>query len=201
LSGDGRRLVSGLADSTLLVWEVAAAPPGKLSAEDTRRAWDDLGCPDARRAYQARGALAATPTEAVSFLKEHLQPAKAADPQRLRRLLADLDSEQFAVREKAQEELARLGDLAEPSLRRALEGQPSLEVRRRVQALLDRLRGPVTQPKLLQLLRGVAVLEDAGTPEARRLLEELAGGAAEARLTREAKGALRRLDLRRPSGH
>jgi len=47
----------------------------------------------------------------------------------------------------------------------------------------------------------VAVLEDIGTPEARRLLETLATGAAEARQTREAKAALRRLDLRRASAN
>jgi hypothetical protein len=58
------------------------------------------------------------------------------------------------------------------------------------------LRGPATRPELLQSLRAVAVLEDIGTPQARRLLEELANGAPEARLTREAKSSLRRLDLR-----
>jgi hypothetical protein len=37
------------------------------------------------------------------------------------------------------------------------------------------------------------VLEDVGTAPARRILEALAGGEPEARLTREAKAALRRL--------
>ena len=106
-----------------------------------------------------------------------------------------LESEQFAVREKAQRELEELGDLAEPVLRQALEGKPSLEMRRRVQAVLEHLRGPVTQPELLRSLRAVAVLEDIGTPEARGLLETLAADADEARQTREAKAALRRLGL------
>jgi len=104
------------------------------------------------------------------------------------------------VREKAQEELAALGDLAEPALLRSLENKPSVEMRRRVQTLLERLRGPVTRPEFLQALRALAVLEDIGTPEARRLLQELAKGAPEARLTREAKASLRRPDSRSSSG-
>ncbi len=197
-SPDGRRLVSGLSDSTLLVWDVPSAPDiaDKLDADGAAKAWADLASTDAPRAFRARGALASTPAEALPLMKEHLRPARPADAQRLRRLLADLESEQFAVREKAQTELQGLGDLAEPALRQALADKPSLEMRRRVQAVLDQLRGPVTQPELLRSLRAVAVLEDIATPEARRLLETLAAGAAEARQTREAKAALRRLQRR-----
>jgi hypothetical protein len=100
------------------------------------------------------------------------------------------------VREKAQKELEDLGGLAESSLRQTLANKPTLEVRRRVQALLERLRGPVSRPELLQSLRAVAVLEDIGTPEARRLLEELSKGVPEARLTREASASRRRLEQR-----
>jgi hypothetical protein len=151
---------------------------------------------DARKAHRAIFTLAGSPKQSLPFLKEHLHPAAAVDPKRVDKLLADLNSEQFAVREKAQPELEKLADLTEPALRQTLANKPSLEVRKRVQALLDRLHGPVIQPKLLQALRAVAVLEDIGTPEARRLLQELAKGATESRLTREAKASLRRLDLR-----
>jgi WD40 repeat protein len=128
-SPDGRRLVSGLGDSTLLVWDVAAVRskdrPTVLDAKGLQQAWDDLAT-DARKAFTARWTLAAAPDQAVFLLREHLKPALAADPQRLRRLLADLDSEQFAVREKARRELAALGELAEPALRQALADKPSL---------------------------------------------------------------------------
>jgi hypothetical protein len=49
---------------------------------------------------------------------------------------------------------------------------------------------------VVRCLRAVAVLEDLGTPAARELLEGLAAGAPEARLTREAKASLRRLGRR-----
>lgn len=200
-SPDSHRLISGLADSTLLVWEVnAPSQPQKLSDEAAAKAWDDLAGKDARRAFRARGTLASSPNQALKVLKARLHPAQAVNPQRLRRLLTDLESEQFAVREKAQKELEALGDLAEPALREALENKPTLEVRRRVQELLERLRGPLTKPELLQALRAVAVLEDIGTPAARSLLEDLAKGAPEVRLTREAKASLQRLDRRGTSG-
>jgi hypothetical protein len=198
-SPDGRRLVSGLADSTWLVWDVGTrdtAPPGKLDAAGLAKAWTDLAGADAPRAFRARGMLATAPEETMPFLQKHLHPAQPADAERLRRLLADLASDEFAVREKAQKTLEELGDLAEPALRQTLENKPTLEVRRRVQALLERLHGPVTRPEMLRSLRAVAVLEDIGSPPARRSLAELAKGTPEARLTREAKASLDRLTRR-----
>jgi hypothetical protein len=41
-------------------------------------------------------------------------------------------------------------------------------------------------------LRAIEVLEQAGTPQARQELERLAGGAAGARMTQEAKASLER---------
>jgi hypothetical protein len=162
------------------------------------KAWADLAAADAPRAFRARGALASSPEEAVALLKGRLRRAQAADAGRLGRLLADLGSEEFPVREKAQAGLEELGDLAEPALRQALADKPALEVRRRMERLLERLRGPVRRPEVLRPLRAVAVLEDVATPAARELLKDLASGAPGARLTREAKASLSRLGRRTP---
>ena len=85
-----------------------------------------------------------------------------------------------------------MGDAAYPALRQALKDKPSLELRRSIQNLLPTsfvVRSPVTQRQI----RAVMVLEQIGDAEARRLLQRLAEGAAEARQTREAKAALQRL--------
>jgi hypothetical protein len=99
--------------------------------------------------------------------------------------------------------LLALDQVAVPALRKALEGQPTLELRRRAREVLDRLEAPLPPPRQLRHIRAALVLAQAGTPEARRLLEALAAGAPEARLTREAKASLGRTALpsRRDGGY
>jgi RNA polymerase sigma factor (sigma-70 family) len=202
-SPDGGRLASGLSDSTLLVWDVAATrkagKPGGLEAVDPAQAWFDLGA-DAPKAFAARAALAESPEKTVSLLKERMKPVQAVDVRRLRRLLADLDSDRFAVREEARKGLEEMGELAVEAMRQTLADKPTLEVRQRIEALLGKLRGPITRPEMLRGLRAVAVLEDIATPGARQVLETLAKGAPEARLTQEAKASLNRLARQRTTG-
>jgi hypothetical protein len=83
-------------------------------------------------------------------------------------------------------------------LRETLSGKPSAEVRKRVEELLAGVR-QVRSPEVLRRLRAVQVLERIGAPEARRLLEALAGGAPAARETRAAKASLARLAGRSPT--
>ncbi len=63
-------------------------------------------------------------------------------------------------------------------------------MRRRLQQIVETIE---KKPDTLRAIRAVEVLEWIGTPEAVRLLGELANGAADARLTREALAAERRL--------
>ena len=59
-------------------------------------------------------------------------------------MIKELDDERFQVRENAARELEQLGELAEGPLQRVLRGAPSLEQRRRVERLLEKLgTGPV----------------------------------------------------------
>jgi RNA polymerase sigma factor (sigma-70 family) len=198
-SPDGRKLVSGSVDTTALVWDVSRftrrrAKRLALRPADFAACWTDLGG-EAAAAYRAIGRLARAP-EAVARLRDRLRPVAAADARRVARLIADLDSEKFPVRERATAELAELGELAAPALRKALAGAPSAEQRRRLEGVLARLDAARLPRETLRRVRAVEALERLGSPAARRLLRELAGGAAEARLTREAKEALGRLKRR-----
>jgi hypothetical protein len=112
------------------------------------------------------------------------------------RWLAELDHDQFTVRERATEELAKLGPMVAPVLRKTLDGSPPLEMRRRAERLLQQLQEAVPSPERLRALRALEVLEEVGTPAARRVLEELAGGAADAELTVGARRTLERLGRR-----
>jgi hypothetical protein len=108
-------------------------------------------------------------------------------------LIRLLNGDRFAVREAARRSLEELGEQADGALHAALEGKPPLEVRRRVQALLQERRARPYPPGELQRLRAVQVLEWIGSAEARRLLERLAAGTAAVSHVREARAALRRL--------
>jgi hypothetical protein len=109
-------------------------------------------------------------------------------------LLLDLDDRRFAVRQKASAELTRLGEAALPALKLALAGDVSLEARRRGQRIVDELTTP--SGDRLRGLRAVEVLENIGTQQARALLQKLATGAPEARLTLEARASLERIEKR-----
>jgi hypothetical protein len=198
---DGERLISCSYDTTLLVWDMAAVrarqpKPSPLSDATAAAAWNDLASADAPAACRAIDRLIDAPEQAVPLLRTHLKPAAVVEPARIKRLLAGLDSEDFAEREQAGKELEGLGDSAEPALRRFLAGPPSAEARRRAQALLAAISGSITNTALLSSLRAVEVLEHIGTPEALQVLQGLAKGAAEARLTQDAKAALGRRQCR-----
>jgi RNA polymerase sigma factor (sigma-70 family) len=198
---DGRRLVSGSADSTALVWDMAglrpAAPtPGPAASVRAIEAlWEDLRQTDAPRAYAAVLALGGAADQSVPWMRQHLRPAVDPEAKRVERLLADLDAEAFAARERATRELAAMGRMVRPALEKALQRNPSPEKRRRVQTLLLALEpGPTPlAAEDLRQARAVEALETAATAEARRLLHDLASGAPSARLTHEAQAALQRL--------
>jgi hypothetical protein len=194
---DGRLLASGSQDTTLLLWDLTPSPQGPAQADEAAL-WSDLTGEEAGRAYRALTMLVHEPERAVAVLKRRLRPvAISEEGRRLVRLLADLDSEQFAEREKASRELERLGSLAEPALRRLLAKPPSEEVRRRALRLLEGLEAPAVAPRdRVAARRATEVLERLSTPEARQLLREWAGGFEGAWLTREAQAALRRLNGR-----
>jgi RNA polymerase sigma factor (sigma-70 family) len=107
--------------------------------------WADLAGKEEARVTRAVLALAVTPKETVAFLKEHLPPLKA-DPQQVARLLADLDSNRFAVRRKAMADLEYLGKYVKADLTKALAAKPSIEVRRRIQKLLGKLETGQVSP-------------------------------------------------------
>jgi WD40 repeat protein len=192
---DGKALLSGSEDTTALVWGVTrpdGPARGALSDKALQRLWADLAAEDAARAWQAVCVLAASPAESVPFLRGRLRPAAEADARAVARLIADLDSDRFEVRQKAAAGLEKLGELAAPALRKALASS-SAEVRRKADGLLAKLDSLSPSPERLRSLRVVEALEHAGTPEAKALLEALARGAAGARLTREARLSLERL--------
>ncbi len=202
LSENGRLLASGGSDSQVLVWDLTGRAPdgrwqtGRHPPEQVQRDWEALAGTDARLAYAAIWSLAADPEGTTAFLRERLRPAPRLEAARVRRLVGELASDEFKVRDRAEHELEELGEGVLAELRSALAGATDLEARRRLDRLIERLDPPVPPTRLLQALRAIEILELMGTKEARQLLQGLAEGGDEARVTREARASLQRLERR-----
>jgi hypothetical protein len=197
--------VSSSVDGTAVLW--ALGPGGdrpkvtELTATELDAAWRDLAGADAAKGFDAALALSAAPAkQVVPYLRERLRPATRAtvEADRLARLVRDLDDDAFEVRERATKELAELGESAAPALRKALANPSSVEARRRLEDLLDKLTARDIPPGQLRALRALRVLEELDTPDARTILKDLAGGAADDPLTHEATALLARLARRVP---
>src|SRR5262249_49808444 len=152
---DGRTLAVACWDNTVKLWELAtrkeravlgfsesgnvddktnsAATGGAPSAQDLQSWWGDLGGGDAPRAYRAMWALSEAGNPATKLIQEQIKTlmedkAVAVDQMRVAKLIAQLDDDDSAVREKATEALKLLGKGAESAMRQALEKTPSAEV-------------------------------------------------------------------------
>jgi len=201
-SPDSRRLATGSADTTVLLWDLTGSPADqpakKLTAKELDDAWAALDANSGKTAHAAMGKLLAAPADTLTLLQKQLKPVKgkAIDNETLARWVGDLDDQRFEKREQATRDLEVAGKRAETALRKALEGKPTVELRRRVELLLDKLEVHAPTPEMLRPTRALEVLERLGTPEAKQLLETLAGGAPGAWLTEEAKASLRRFSPR-----
>lgn len=191
-------LASSSRDTTAIVWDLEGLLPTEtlpvldLSEQRIEALWTQLAG-DAPSAYDALHTLRRAPAQVVPSLRGRLQPMKVD----FARLVADLDSDEFSVREKASQQLAKYGRIAEKTLRQALEKRPSPEVRRRIEDLLkDMGDGPAVVRASAREVRCIEILESIGSAEARRILQTLASGIAEAELTQEAKASLARLARR-----
>jgi WD40 repeat protein len=197
LATDARSLVVGYSNTTALVWTVPVpVVSAGLKPTELDKLWTDLGSAEPPRGYEALAALSADPPAAVGLLKDRLQPIPKDTLPKIRQLITDMQSNQFAVREAAARELEKLGRAAEPALHAVLVDKPPLDLQNRVEALLRTLEKRAASEEDLRLVRSLHLLEYLAIPAARQLLGSLADGAPGALQTREAWAALGRLKAR-----
>jgi hypothetical protein len=178
------------------VWKTAALlqrpAAAKVAAEQLPALWQALAG-DARGAYVARRMLMGVPKLAVELLREHLKPEQPPSMEQITGWIADLNADQFKAREKATQALEQWPELAEPHLRPALEGKPTLEVRRRVEGLLEKFAADRPAGEVLRTLRAIAVLCAIGGEDATTILSRLIDGGSNLRVRQAAKVALERV--------
>jgi hypothetical protein len=192
---DGKRLASAFHNGTALVWEInpIAGPDQKLTDADLQRLWEELASTDEHRAYEAMMFLLRAPQQTVPIFRQKLRPVGEETIQHVRRLLRRLNSDVFDEREKSSRELTDLCASNRPLLQQSLREAASLETKRRLEKILagdSRRLGP----DLARTLRSIQILERTGSLEARRILADLARGAAGAFQTQVAQEAIWRLE-------
>jgi WD40 repeat protein len=197
-SPDSKLLASASADTTALIWDLSklerTAPAAKkLQPAELEEGWQALALADGNKAFAAICDLTASPAEAIAWIKDKVKPAVTVDMKTIESLIVQLDDNQFKVRDKAAKDLNNIGEQIVPALEKALEGNLTLETKRRIEELRDRLSSRVLQGDRLRNYRAVEVLERIGTPEARQVLQTLADGAPDVLLTTSARAALERV--------
>ncbi len=204
-SPDGRILATGgsYRDQTIVLWDFwklvlgDGEPLTAPSDERLQSLWNDLASDAAGGGpLAAVGTLATAPGDAIRLVRRQLEPyVSEAQRDRILELIAQLGNDRYAVREAATEALIRLRRQAEGLLRAALAETQSAEVRFRLRRILSRGNAAPTlsAAEVRRYRRVVLLLERLGSPEARKLLEQLAEVFPAPAVSRDARGALARL--------
>ncbi|HVE41624.1 MAG TPA: hypothetical protein VNM14_17160 [Planctomycetota bacterium] len=192
-SPDGRFLATGNDRCSILNWNVEALRKKVLEGQalTPEQAWSALAG-EGKESYWAAVTLSRSGDAGVPMLAERLRPPKN-DTERIESWIASLDHDDYEVRKKASEALESYGPWAEDAFKRRLAGDPSAEMRGRVQGLLAQLKeGASPSREQLRRVRAIQALELIGTTAARDVLESLAKDSPFPRIREEARAALQR---------
>lgn len=117
------------------------------SVDDQRQLWTDLASPNEGIMSLAMLALAAKPKQSIALFKERLKPV-SIDAKNVAELLSRLDSNSFALRTQAMQDLESCGPLIKKNLDNAHMNATNLESKRRIEELRAKL------PKVLRVPGG-----------------------------------------------
>ncbi len=193
---DSKLVATGGSDGIVYVFrvdQIVQPNPVPEWKKDLAELWPILADANPAKAHRALAQLELRPKESLVLLRAHLKPAVKLDAKVLAQHVRDLANANFAVRQQASVVLEDAGEQAVPLLQQALKKPSSLEVKRRMETLLDQIDRPLESPSQIRAYRALMLLERLGTPDARMLLEELAQGQPTAWLSVEARHSLERL--------
>lgn len=197
-SPDGTTLASTSQDGTVLIWEVTNKLPRKPddpTVGGLEEAFRLLASPEAGSAQRAMEYFYRRPAETIRFCNEKFPVPTATPPDKISKLISDLDSEDFPVRQAAVKDLEAIGGEATTALRKVADNSSNPEARKLASEVLTRYDSVTPRAEDLTLLRVMELLENIGTPEAKAVLAKWAAGPAGHRMTVEASAAIARMKV------
>jgi|GEM_PF-3069471 len=198
----GDCVASGAEDTSIVIWSLnnygVPSNGANVIREKMDSLWIDLASPDPEIAFRSMNILCASPGPTIGWLEGQAHLVPRIDESYVERLIKDLESEEFTKRKGATAELEKVLDAAEAKLRIRLNEKPALELRQRLEALLLKTETE-NSPSRTRQLRVLEILERIGGQGGFKILRELAAGAPDAVVTREARTSMNRL-LQRSKG-
>jgi WD40 repeat protein len=182
---DGKHLLAESTDGSIFLWDVRGdlTKPAKRDAVGWDAAWKALGGEDATAAFRAVRLFALYPDEGSMELKQRFAESKPPSDEAIAALVKRLDDRDFKTRDQALKELKAIGFAAHSALKKALDGNPSEELRTRASELL----AVAVPPDLLRAERAVEAMTLADTVDAKKLIDEWAKGPTSDPFTMAAK--------------
>lgn len=200
IHANGRCVSSVGKDGTIVIWDVTglqdenlAIKKQQLANQQLDQTWNLLASAKADEGQRAMWLLLSDPETSVDFLHKRVF---LVDRNKVNKLIKDLNANRFAVRERATKALAGYGQWIKARLVEASKNPESLEVRLRLQALIDKLNNAQTlslEQERFRMIRTIFALEQINSPRARELLTNLVTGAVESAIADRAKETLARL--------
>lgn len=198
LAAGGDRLFATIEDRAVLTWPWPAVPQSHMT-RPTAGDPEALAGADAAAAFAAIRRLSADPA-AVALARAKLipiPPSPVDSARRVRALVRQLAVDDFDDRQAASRDLAALGPVIAPELRRALRATDDPEVTDRLAKLLREF-DRADDAAEVTATRWLEVLERVGTQEAVELVRAVAGGDPDHPRTEDAGDTLARLEGRKP---
>lgn len=197
--GDGRSFYSAGTDASVFLWDVPGLsnngklPELTLTVQELDSAWDILATEETPRGQQKMWQCIASAKQALPHLTNKLY---FLDPDNVKKLFRELDSNHFPTRLAAMNKLTAYGRWMEGRYDAAMATSPSLEYKRRVEILKEKLtatNSPSLAQERLRVRRIMQMCEQVGSAEAIDALRQLADKGPEEELREEAKASLQRL--------
>ena len=195
-SDDGTMLATGHVDSSVFLWNTRAAWDQSvmrrhMNQRMAQQYWKDLAG-EGRKPALAWQALLGNPEQASEMLKTNLKQAASA-----KGIAGALESAIVPLPNEGQQPFDALPPIPPimRALQQSLEKATTEEARNNYKQLLDAASRPMS-PETRRPILGILLAEQLNTAESRKLVEDIAAGAAGAFETQVAKSALVRMRLR-----